>query len=537
MKFKKFDEFISKKNEIDENSFLKDITKFYRDPTLWAYGVLTDKQNNPLKLRYYQDMLINDKNRFVFCAGSNQIGKTWSVCVKALHHALHVENASVIIVSKTESQATMVLDEIKWFMRRSELGLSSMIDNVENRTEVHFKVGKGISRIKCVPATEGALGFPATLMLCDEIAFWENGVYMYTQVIEPRTNETMDWKNKIFIMGQIICITNPNGMQGIGWNLWNDIRYNCYKFSWLANPKKKIEDYLRIKKTMPSVYFDSIYAAEFTSASGGFITQEEYERCISDYKMELNPSNTIYLGADFAGEDTVSRDTDFTVMYGINIIERKDEPPKLRVVWQKEYPRKILKENVYNDVSSMKSFIGKFAYDRVGVSDSIKNDLIDKSILNAWQIEALTYSLPNKTDVYTNLKHLFEQGRLEISKEVLPQLKEQLMGLKFELTKSGYLNKPALIIHHSSGFKDDHADAFANACYVALRLGMGEAYINKIEIGNTGNKVINLNGNSKEELVECDRCTMDFKYNGELNCIYCNADKSHLGYYTTGKRV
>ena len=68
---------------------------FY-DPTIWAYKVLKDKQNKPLRLRGYQDRIINDKHRFIVIAAANQIGKTWSIgCVKAIHHAIHVDAISL----------------------------------------------------------------------------------------------------------------------------------------------------------------------------------------------------------------------------------------------------------------------------------------------------------------------------------------------------------------------------------------------------------------------------------------------------------
>lgn len=532
-------ELIADKEFLDEEDYNNKLAKLYLDPTIWAYATLTDKQNNPLKLRYYQDAFINEKNRFVVCIGANQIGKTWSICIKALHHALHVENASVIIVSRSEPQSTAILDEIKWFMRRSEVALKSLIDEVENRTEIHFRVGNGVSRIKCVPSTEGALGYPATLIIGDEIAFWENGSYIYNQVVEPRTNETVDWPSKVFTMGQVMMITNPNGKQGVGWELWIDQRYACYRFCWLANPKKKFEDYdaIRDREGMISAYFDSIYAAEFTSATGGFITQAEYEKCIINEEINGGSQEFFFLGGDFAGQDTTTRDTDFTVLYGVEVIKTDDETPaKVRIVFQKEYPRKVDHNVVYADMLLLRGRIAKFAYDRIGVSDSIKNDLIDKGILNEYQIDVLTYSLPNKTDIYTNMKHLFEQGRLEIPKDIYPQLKEQLLGLQFELTLAGHLNKPGLKIHHSSGLHDDHADAFANACYAALRLSQAQPNIwrsdmeDKPRIDEEGKFA------DKSKFAECLKCEANWKYNKEQECPECGEGDSMV-WYVTGEKI
>src|SRR3990167_5048361 len=127
---------------------------FY-DPTLWAYKHLRDKQNKPCLLRGFQDTIINDKHRFVSVVAANQVGKTWTACVKAIHHALFVNNASVLIISRSEQQAIMILDEIKWMMKRANIKFDSVIGEVENRTELHLinndKVG--VSVIRCLPPT------------------------------------------------------------------------------------------------------------------------------------------------------------------------------------------------------------------------------------------------------------------------------------------------------------------------------------------------------------------------------------------------
>lgn len=437
------------------------------DPTLWAYKVLRDKQNKPLLLRGYQDKIINDKHRFIVVAAANQIGKTWTACVKAIHHALHVDNASVLIVSKSEQQAIMILDEIKWMMRRSNVPFDSVIDEVENRTELHLKSmdGKGVSVIRCLPPTTGVLAYPATLVVCDEIGFWEidkmDQTEYFNRVIISRTNATKNWHNNHFTMGQIFCISNPNGQQGVLWAHWNDEDFHQYRYNFLANPDNNLEEYKKWEKKIPGDQFDSIYAAVFASATGGFITQVEYEDAVREYR--LIPQDTKYLGGDFAGEDTKSRDVDETVIIGADHL-KEDGHVKVRITHRKAYPLRCKKTIVYEDIKQFPN-LSKFAYDKVGIGDSVKNDLIDRGILPEYKIESLTYSLPNKSEVYYNLKHLFEQ-RLIVLPPGINKLKEQLLGLRFEKTDGGHMK-----IHHArSGMHDDWADALANVCYAAKRL-------------------------------------------------------------------
>lgn len=445
----------------------------FKDPSIWAYGTLKDKQNKPLKVFPFQDIFINDKNRFIHCTAANQIGKTWAVCIKALHHALHVPNASVMIISKSEQQAIMVLDEIKWMIRRSGM-FNTMIGDIENRTELSIRSpNNGISIIRSFAPTTTALGFPATLLLLDETGFWEKNSDLtptdfYIQVLEPRTNATKNWTHPFLVMGQIVSITNPNGEQGLAYNLFQDERFHQYIYCWLANPYNTPEEYFFHKTRLPPYRFASIYGATYLSPEGGFITLDQYKHFAKyGHELIIPTPCTLFLGGDFASEDPKGKNTDWNVIYGVVPVKAENSNiHKIRLVYVREWPPRTKKEVIYNEIKRLAESpgitIGKFAYDKIGVSDKIKTDLKERGILTDYQIEALTYSLPEKSKVYLNFQSLFEHGMLE--GQDIPKLRDQLLGLKVEQVE-GSLH---LKIHHKTeGLKDDHPDAFSNACYAA----------------------------------------------------------------------
>lgn len=455
---------------------------FYRDPTIWAYAFLRDKQNKPLKLRPYQDIIVNDKNQFIQVVAANQIGKTWAICVKALHHATFVDNATVLIGSRSEQQAVRVLDEIKQMMKRSHVNFDEIQDEVKNRKELHITNvdRKGISKIVCVPATEIGLGYDATLVLLDELAFWENGTYLYNQVFETRILETQNWKHPVFTMGQIITISNPNGQQGIYWELWHDKRFNHYRFDFLCHPDNTIERWNNDRERMSIDEFDSTRAAVFSSAGGGFVTKAEYETAVKDYPLALPLTSNIFLGGDFAGFDNTSRSTDSSVIYGVILLKEEGKPDKVKVIYRVAYLPNTEKYIILDDIARLfKNYpISLFCYDKMGVGSGIKEDLTKVYHIPESSIEVLTYSLPNKSEVYYNLKFLYEQNR--IIHPDIRELKEQILALKFEKTERGcikvhHLDKPdslrGLKVH------DDEPDAFANACFAAIRLSSPTASV------------------------------------------------------------
>ena len=79
---------VQKKFKLWDDSKGNDLSLLF-DPTIWAYAFLKGPDGNALKLYGFQDLLINDRSRFVSGCASNQVGKTLCMEVKALHHALH----------------------------------------------------------------------------------------------------------------------------------------------------------------------------------------------------------------------------------------------------------------------------------------------------------------------------------------------------------------------------------------------------------------------------------------------------------------
>ena len=475
---KKFDAWdkLGKVNiSIDE--FKKKAAYLLRDPTIWSYATLRDKQNKPLRPYYFQDNIMNDRHRFVHVSAANQIGKTWGAgIIKGIHHALHTNSGSVMLISRGEDQAKGILDEMKWMMRRAKLNYEGFEDEVANRFEYHIKSpdGVGVTPIRVFPPTPAILSFPSTLTIKDETGFWEkknvgsDPIDYYQQCVEPRTNATKNWKHPFLTMGQIVSITNPNGQNGLAWWLRNNKQFHQYTYNWLANPENSYEEYMEKKETMNPIIFASTYAADYVSSGGGFITLDQYERFRSyNTPLVISPCS-LFLGGDFASEEPKSKGTDWTVLYGVVQVPNETYPqfPRIRVVYRMEFAPRTKRETIYNEIRRIQNLPGvnivKFAYDRVGVGDSVKRDLTARGILHIGQIEVLTYSLPNKSEVYLAFQTLFGQDMIEGTEIV--KLKEQLLALKVEEPPGS----PHIKVHHKTeGVKDDEPDALANACYVA----------------------------------------------------------------------
>lgn len=83
------------------------------------------------------------------------------------------------------------------------------------------------------------------------------------------------------------------------------------------------------------------------------------------------------------------------------------------------------------------------------------------------KVEGVTFTVQSKEDIYSNLKKLMEQGRLNIPK--CKKLIFQLASLRYETMSSGHIK-----IHHPDKQFDDYPDALALACWGFREEEIGE---------------------------------------------------------------
>jgi len=425
------------------------------DPTVYMYAFFKNKEGTPFKLYPYQDLIINDNSQRIIFAAANQIGKSVTLCCKALHFALTNPGKTVVMVSKTLPQSKDLLREIRRLLNTSTLDYKADIGDSANKTEIYFKhfdeEGKEISqsRIICVPATEAALGYAVNLLLIDELGFYDNGRYFYYQIAQPRTYETK---------GQIIVFSNPNGQQGVLWSLWNNKRFSKYQFNYLDKPGNTKEEYDKLCKDLTREEIDSTLDAQFTNPAGGFLTLAE-RREMQEERPSVLPfviNTPIYIFFDFA------KTQDRTVrVIGIPILKNeKDWASEVYVYEMKEYPQgtpyteiiDIDLKNLIKEIGMDK--VAMIGWDNTGVGKGLE-DFISR--VNQLGIMAMPveFSLQNKSRIYTLFKLLAENKRIKIP--FIEECDAQLASLRFEKSSRGYL----MVHHENERDRDDFPDALA----------------------------------------------------------------------------
>jgi len=433
------------------------VYKALTDPTIYFYAFFKDGKGGSVRVYPYQDALLNDPGKRIIFAASNQIGKSFCLCIKALHFALTNPGKTVVMFSKTLPQSKDLLRQIKDFLRMSTLDYKSIVGDSENKTELYFKhfdeKGRELkqSRIMCIPATEGGLGFPVDLLLIDELAFYDDGEYFYYQIAQPRTYHTK---------GQIICFSNPNGQMGVFWKLWNDPAFSKYRFNFLDCPDNTVEEYEDLRKKLTVERFDSTVNAVFTNPEGGFLTLEERKR-IQKPRCNCLPvvlETPVCIFFDWA------KSVDRTVRT-IGIPVRKGETDwgnGVFVYEMKEYAQNTPYDVIIDDLKELVLFLGVDKVDKVGWDNTGVGKGLEDFVNKVKQLGIVTvpveFSLQNKSRLYTTFKLLVEQDRISIP--YVEECDKQLSCLRFKKTDRGLLK----VHHENEKDRDDFPDSIAGLC-------------------------------------------------------------------------
>lgn len=463
-------------------SELRHAYELLADPTIFAYAFFQDPDGQPMRLYYYQDRIINDQSKRIIFAAANQIGKSVTLCLKALHFALSNPGTTTLMVSKTLPQSKDLLRQIKRFLSTSKLDWKADIGDTDNRTEITFtnkevrlvydeELKQSVeqlvdverpSRIICVPATEAALGYAIDLVLEDELAFFEDSEHFHEQVIQPRTYHTK---------GQIIAFSNPNGQQGMFWKMWQDDDFSHYQFRFIDCPANNQEEYELLCKKLSRDIIDSTLDAVFTDPKGGFMSLLERQK-MQEQRPNALPAvitQPLYGFLDWGK----SRDN---TIFSLGIPVGVGEGRGVYVYEMREYPLGTPYNEIVDDVEKLSQELGvakiaMIGWDNTGVGRGIE-DFIKRLQNVGIQLMPVEFTLENKSRIYTIFKLLVErnlreeQGVYGIKIPYVASCDKQLASLIFTKTSRGYLQ-----VHHAQETDhDDYPDSLAGLVSIIMQL-------------------------------------------------------------------
>lgn len=424
------------------------------DPSLFAYQFYKNDAEQQFKVFPYQDLILNDKSDRVVVCIARQSGKSTMAAILALHYAFFHDNVTVVIISATKPQAMELVRRMKNFLNTSRFTIwkTIMPKGKESKAEIELrnKNKKTFSRIISVPATDAARGYTANLVICDELAYWENGEYIFKQVVEPSTNYTN---------GKILALSTPNGKTGIFWSLFNNPDYSTYQFDWRVCPVNTLEKMEKKRRSMTRTEFSSEYEAKFTESKNAYFNQVDIKKNTEELRLGIPTSGNVSMGVDFG------KIQDNAVIM-IGKVRNPSDAYKDQVIEVVDRIVKPLGTNYDAIVAEIKSLNARYkpriiVVDKTGVGEGPLDFLRAEGL----PVQPEIMSLQRKATIMGNLKLLFEQGRIRIPNE--KELIDQLELFEYEFTESGNVK-----LHAPEGSHDDEVVALA-----LMSLGLSTEFV------------------------------------------------------------
>jgi len=413
------------------------------DPSLFAYYFFTNRERKRFKVLPWQDKFLNSKAHKKLMACSRQVGKSTTSAIDALHRAYWNDEYVVLIVSRTRPQAKELVYKMKTFLKTSRYINYLMPTGKESMFEVIIKNPnkKTESRILVVPATDAALGYSADYVIGDEAARWENGDYIFHEVIEPTTAWTK---------GDISLLSTPEGKIGFFWECFNSEYWECYNFDYTVNPYFSEKEIQEKRDTLTVDAFARQYEAKFVASEAAYFNYRDINRAVNKELGFETPTigKSYCIGVDFG------KINDKCVIH-IGTIENPESPSHEQIVLLVKRIVKPLGTDYATIMAELKDLNLKYNYprfvlDATGVGEA-PSDILSKQGIKT---EAVKFSIRSKLDIFSNLKILFEQSRIKIPKE--KELIDQLQLFEYEYTVSNQMK-----LHHPEGGHDDECDALA----------------------------------------------------------------------------
>jgi hypothetical protein len=215
----------------------------------------------------YQVPLLQDQSkRIVVCAG-RRTGKSLICSAKALWYAFSHPKSSIVIVSATQRQSSLMFDNVAAFIENSE----ALTDSVARQTAtlVRFTNGSQINALPCGHHGYFLRGLNAHLAIVDEAN------YVPEEVIKEVINPMMATTG-----GSSILISTPFDRNHYFYKAFNNPNNSRYHFNSADNPLVTEEFLLEQREEIGEVGFRREYEAEFVDEDRTYFPTSLLRSCV-----------------------------------------------------------------------------------------------------------------------------------------------------------------------------------------------------------------------------------------------------------------
>lgn len=207
----------------------------------------------------WQARILRDQSRRICITCSRQIGKSFTVSLKASHHCSTTPNGLALIFSDTQQQSINLMRKAKQHIQNAGLAVKR-----ELAKEIEFANGARMVALPGDPKTSRSWS-DVTMLIVDEAAFAEDELYYAVEPMVLQTN------------GQIILLSSAYETQGFFYKIatGTDEHWSRYKVS-VWESERVPREWIELKKQLtPEYQFRREYLAEFVDPEGATFTADQ----------------------------------------------------------------------------------------------------------------------------------------------------------------------------------------------------------------------------------------------------------------------
>lgn len=414
----------------------------FKDPVKFCYYFLKDNKGNPFKLEWYQRDIINCPKRFILVNSGRQIGKTELLVKRAIYHAFTTPKHLRLIISRSQRQASYVLQRIRNDIEESPILCKSIVR--ASRTQITLDNKAEILSLPPSPPT--IRGYSPHDVDIDEAAHFADDE-IYYEVLRPMVIRTA---------GKITMTSTPYGRIGFFYNMYNlwqkDDDAKVFNLPAIYNgkaicPAITLKELKREQNTMSPEAFRQEYLAEFLEEGVLYFDHKLVKDSTEFYELDDRgrPNYEYYMGIDWGKAKS----------HTVVTIIKKNQKGDLKIAFLKDFIHKPYNEVISNVKYMLELFdIKKCLADR-GAGEAQIDQLKDYGL----RIEGFAFTQRSKVDLFSYLRESMRNNVLKIPE--ISELKKQLLLFSTEKSEKG--NK--LLLHAPKGAHDDYVDSLALAVF------------------------------------------------------------------------
>jgi len=211
-----------------------------------------------------QKEVLDSASKYLILCCNRQWGKTTTIAIKALHHAITKQDQTIVILSRTKGQAAILIQRAGIFAGRL---------NLKTRRVMGFpyslQLPNGSNIIAVAHSGDTSVGNTANVLIVDEAALVQDAVYWYVSASVSRTH------------GKIWIMSTPRRQAGFFYNIWHDNTPKWHRiFSDVTDCPDIDQEYLEMQKASDIIRYRQDFLCEFIQPADRLTDMETIQKML-----------------------------------------------------------------------------------------------------------------------------------------------------------------------------------------------------------------------------------------------------------------